>query len=705
MNKSVLVFRKLFFNRLLLLMVKMIFILCLFPINKISAQKEDSLRKIITNTKLNDSVRLAASNDIINWNVYRNPALALKDANAFEKMSRKEKKIHWIVLTLWKKGIIYRELNDVKNSLNALFDALELCDRQPDKLLKAKINNTLGSVYYNMDKYEEAEKCFEISLEISISEKDELAIADAYYNLSAISKAKKNYQKALKLNRKYQAIVVKLKDKDGEAYGYANIASIYEMYNQNLDSSLFYYRKAMEIFEDYENTRSLSNILNNIGLVYLKQNKNSAAIEFCNNAYQMAQKSKLVNIKRTSCQCLSNAYENTGNYKEAYFYLDLYFQIRDSLINEENISENIKRETQLKYREKEIKDSVIRKKEKDEQKLREENEKQKHEKEVWQQKTYTYAGIGIAVLSLSVLFFVYRGLKQKKRANKLLEEKNELIRRQKKDVESQKIIIEEKHKEITDSINYAERLQRSLMASENLLRKQLNDYFVYFNPKEKVSGDFYWATELKNGNFLLACADSTGHGVPGAMMSIMNMNSLKESVKEGFVRPDEILIHTRNIIIETLANDGSEEGGKDGMDCSLLSFDFKNMKLQFALANNPVWIIRNQTCIEYTADKMPVGKHDKQSVPFTLHEIELHKGDIIYTFTDGFADQFGGPRGKKFKYANLQKLLLENSKLELETLNFILQTAFNEWKAWPNPEGGVHELEQVDDVCIIGIKI
>ena len=696
MNKSVFIFRKLYFNQFLLLKVILLFYLFLFQTNNASAQKEDSLRKIIKNTKLNDSVRLAASNDLINWNVYRNPAFALKDAEDFEKIARKEKKIHWVVLTLWKKGIIYRELNDVKNSLNALFDALELCDRQHDKLLKAKINNTLGSVYYNMDKYDEAEKCFEISLKISKEEKNDFAVSDAYFNLSAIAKAKKNYPKALELNRKSQNLVVKLKDADGEAYVYTNIASIYELYNQDLDSSLFYYRKAQKIFEEYENTRSLSNVLNNIGLVYIKQNKNREAIDFCTKAYKMAQQAKLVNIKRTSCQCLSNAYENTGNYKDAYFYLDLYFQIRDSLINEENISENIKRETQLKYREKEIKDSVLRKKEKDEQKLREENERQKHDQEVLRQKIYTYTGIGLAVLSLSVLFIVYRGLKQKKRANKLLEEKNNLIHKQKKDVEDQKIIIEEKHKEITDSINYAERLQRSLMASNHLLQRHLPEYFIYFNPKEKVSGDFYWASELKNGNFLLACADSTGHGVPGAIMSMMNMNSLKESVKEGFIRPDEILNHTRKIIIETLANDGSADGGKDGMDCSLLSFDFKNRKLQFALANNPVWIIRNGVCTEYTADKMPVGKHDKQNISFTLHEADLQSGDMIYTFTDGYADQFGGEKGKKFKYANLNKLLLENSHLELSALNFKLESVFNEWKG---------DLEQVDDVCVIGIRI
>jgi serine phosphatase RsbU (regulator of sigma subunit) len=260
----------------------------------------------------------------------------------------------------------------------------------------------------------------------------------------------------------------------------------------------------------------------------------------------------------------------------------------------------------------------------------------------------------------------------------------------------EKEIVEEKHQEITDSINYAERLQRSLMASKNILDKNLTEYFIYFNPKEAVSGDFYWASELKNGKFLLACADSTGHGVPGAIMSMMNMNSLKESVKEGFVSPNEILNETRKIVIETLANDGSEDGGKDGMDCSLLSFDFKNDKLEFALANNPLWIIRNEGRIEYKADKMPIGRHDMQHIPFTKHEIDLQKGDLIYIFTDGFADQFGGPKGKKFKYATFNNLLLENSNNSIIGQRSILSDTFLQWKG---------NFEQTDDVCVIGIRI
>jgi serine phosphatase RsbU (regulator of sigma subunit) len=273
-----------------------------------------------------------------------------------------------------------------------------------------------------------------------------------------------------------------------------------------------------------------------------------------------------------------------------------------------------------------------------------------------------------------------------------------VIRRQKVLIEEQKYMVVQKQLEILDSIHYAERLQRSLMASKKLLdeRLGLQDYFVYWNPKEKVSGDFYWAADLKNGDFALAAADSTGHGVPGAIMSMMNMNALREAVKNGLSEPADILNETRKSIIEILAHDGSEQGGKDGMDIVLMTIDKQRKKLKFALANNPLWLVRNNELIEYKPDKMPVGRHDKQNVPFSKQELDLQKGDVLYAFTDGFADQFGGEKGKKFKSAGLRELLLSIHQLPMKEQDRRLISFFDNWR------GG---LEQVDDVCIVGVRI
>ncbi len=259
----------------------------------------------------------------------------------------------------------------------------------------------------------------------------------------------------------------------------------------------------------------------------------------------------------------------------------------------------------------------------------------------------------------------------------------------------QQKIIEEKHREITDSINYAERIQRTFLATTDLLNENFKDYFVFFQPKDVVSGDFYWASKLSNGNFAFATADSTGHGVPGAIMSLLNITSL-EKATEHHLNPADILNHTRKTIIERLKRDGSVEGGKDGMDCSLISFDFKNKQLQIANANNPVWIVRGKEIIEIKADKMPVGKHDRDNEPFTLKTIEVLQGDVVYSLTDGFPDQFGGEKGKKFMIKNLKALLLANAHLPMQEQKQILESTFKNW---------VGAFEQVDDVAVVGVRI
>lgn len=305
----------------------------------------------------------------------------------------------------------------------------------------------------------------------------------------------------------------------------------------------------------------------------------------------------------------------------------------------------------------------------------------------------TFILVGLIIASLA---FVYRNFKKTQKINALLETQKREITEQNTIIYAQKHLVEEKQKEITDSINYAQRIQRALLASDKILAENLKNYFVLFQPKDIVSGDFYWSAVLKNGQFILATADSTGHGVPGAIMSMLNISCLEKAIEQGLTQPAEILNFTRKKIIQTLANDGSEEGGKDGMDCSLISFDFKNNLLNFAQANNPIWIIRNKELLEFAPDKMPVGKHSRDSISFSQQSFSIQRGDQIYTLTDGLPDQFGGPKSKKFMYKQLKGLLLTNSNLPLPQQKSLLETAFNTWKG---------SQEQVDDVTLIGVKV
>lgn len=274
------------------------------------------------------------------------------------------------------------------------------------------------------------------------------------------------------------------------------------------------------------------------------------------------------------------------------------------------------------------------------------------------------------------------------------------VKERTEEVMKQKDLLEEKQKEIVDSIHYARRIQTTILPGNEYLAKNLPDFFVLFKPQSIVSGDFYWATrvvkkvedKVVGERFYLAVCDSTGHGVPGAFMSILNISFLNEAINEKQIEaPNEILDYVRKRLIKNL----SHEGGQDGMDGTVICFDKMKNTITYASAHNAPIMVRDKNIIELKADKMPIGKGIKTE-PFTLHEIDAKKGDTIYFYTDGFADQFGGPKGKKFKYKTLNTLLLENSELPLTQQAEMLLNAFTDWKG---------QLEQIDDVCVFAVRI
>ena len=250
--------------------------------------------------------------------------------------------------------------------------------------------------------------------------------------------------------------------------------------------------------------------------------------------------------------------------------------------------------------------------------------------------------------------------------------------------------VEEKQKEITDSINYAKRIQEAILPSFDFIKTHLPNSFIYYQPKDIVAGDFYWAEKVGN-DFFIAAADCTGHGVPGALVSVVCCNALNRTVNEfKLTEPGKILDKTRELVLESFSKNGGDI--KDGMDISLMSINGNTVK--WAGANNPLWYYQNNELKEIKANKQPIGKTDNPEA-FTTHTIELKKGDSIYLFTDGFADQFGGPKGKKFKYKQLEDLLVSSNDLSINEQHLTLKNTLNTWKG---------NLEQVDDICIIAIR-
>ena len=404
--------------------------------------------------------------------------------------------------------------------------------------------------------------------------------------------------------------------------------------------------------------------------------------------------SKQKEVEQKDNQLKEQTLQNQVLAKEKVIKELLLFQQNNTMKIQE--AESMKRQMQIatlnkdrRIKEIEIKSQKTENEKKEQELKRNAEQKKFQQVEINQQKFMK----NLIIMSLAIVFgfliFVFISLQKNKKASKI-------ISLQKEEVEKQKHLVEEKHNEIRDSINYAERIQRSLLANNDLLNKNLKEHFIFFQPKDIVSGDFYWATQLPNQQFALVTADSTGHGVPGAIMSILNTACLNEAIKEGYCFPNEILNHTRTKIIEVLKRDGSSDGGKDGMDCSLISFDLKNNQMTYAAANNPIWIVREKQLLEFAPEKMPVGKHDRDMISFTQHTVSLQKYDMVYALTDGLPDQFGGPKGKKFMYKQLKELLISIAHLSMQEQKEKLSTALNNWKG---------DLEQVDDVTLIGVRI
>ncbi|MDZ4665667.1 MAG: SpoIIE family protein phosphatase [Bacteroidota bacterium] len=293
------------------------------------------------------------------------------------------------------------------------------------------------------------------------------------------------------------------------------------------------------------------------------------------------------------------------------------------------------------------------------------------------------------------------------KSKEIIEMENVVISKQKHEIEEQKDALFEKNKEITDSINYAKRIQSALIPKEDEFTKAFKESFVLFKPKDIVSGDFYWIYQ-KDNKIYYATADCTGHGVPGGFMTMLGLSFLEEIVSLNVAQnPADILNIIRDKIVSTLKQTGSAEENKDGMDVVLCCIDKEKMKLTYAAANNSFYILRKDekteiVLLEKKGDKQPCGFFPDPR-PFTLHEVDLKKDDIIYTLTDGYPDQFGGKTkeirkagGKKFRYKALEMLLIQNCDLPYSQQKDLLNQAIEEWRG---------ELEQVDDILVIGVKI
>lgn len=450
-------------------------------------------------------------------------------------------------------------------------------------------------------------------------------------------------------------------------YLYQNFGNYYSKNNENINA-IINYQKALKLAEEENMTDSRATILMLIAEAYINLKEYTSAERFLNQSIALSKKHHLIFELNEAYDQLIIMYEQKGDYKNAFLTKKINDEIKNEIFNLEKINKINEYESQIQLTEKE---KLIAKKDLSLKK------EQLINVEAKSKITTLLFVIIICVLLVIFVFIIFFRVKKLNSEIKL-----------------QKTIVEEKNKEITSSITYAKRIQNAILPPESAFESYLPQSFIFYLPKDIVAGDFYWLEKTKSSTILIAAADCTGHGVPGAMVSVVCNNALNRAVREfNLTKPSAILDKVSLLVEETFEKSVNEV--RDGMDITLCNLNPETLQLEYAGANNPLYLIRNSELIEIKGDRQPIGKYFKKK-PFTTHQLQLQKNDTIYLFTDGFADQFGGPKGKKFMYKPFKELLLNSSSLSIEKQKSIIEKTFFDWKV---------NLEQMDDICIIGIKV
>src|SRR3989339_600963 len=721
----------------------------------------------------------AYQGDYKNSNLYLDTALSIAETNNLIKLKAE-------ILNLF--GINYSDQGMYEKSLDYYNQAKNISVQNHFKDMEAKANTNIGVTYYFLGDLNKAIEYYLKSLSILEELKDSANVSISLSNLSVFFQEKGQLDKSLEMlqkalvytpeyeqrNRsdvynnmavtytkmkniqeavKYYNLTIEMKkhinDYKGMAMTYHNLADIYNKqndYNKAETCAL----KAIELVSGKDVPAHEANFLRGLANVYFEKGKIKKALPYILKSNEIALKIDNKALVRDNYFLIADMYRGIGDYKKSTDFM-FFFQALNDTLQKTEFAENIA-EMEAKYQNE--------KKQKEIELLQ--ADKKNQELEIERRKLFQKAlfiGLAMAVLLIIVVTISYF---QKRKANRILKEKNEEISQQKEEIttqrdeilakneilsqqkeeietqrdeillknemlqqqneeisaqrdeiEGQKHIIEEKNKEVMDSIHYALRIQRAILPHENLLKNSLSDFFIFYNPRDIVSGDFYWFAH-KEDFLLVAAADCTGHGVPGAFMSMLGISFLNEIIEKNETCSSNFMLdELRNHIVFALqqgddkTNSSVSSSVKDGMDIALVVINLKTGLLHFSGANNPVYVASphgmasssHGTMLHaITPDKQPIGLYEKME-PFTVKELQLQKGDSVYLFSDGIADQFGGPKadsgGKKFKYSRLKQLFIDNNHLSMQEQKQIIISEIRKWQG---------TLEQVDDMLLIGLK-
>jgi serine phosphatase RsbU (regulator of sigma subunit)/Tfp pilus assembly protein PilF len=598
---------------------------------------------IALNNMANASIQLGNLEEAINY---------YKEANAIFK---KEDFKPGIAATLTGMALIYENLDQKEAALVAQKEILELRKAQGDKRELANAYNNIGILYSKI-------------LQDSLIGRYGRQYRDTIMSKPAIQNFALG-REAIESNRLALEIRKELNDIRGYGIALANLGVSY-FYIGEIEKARQTLEEWVQMAEEIDDPDQTVTIHIALGMIYSTKNQLAEALNSFNLALELAKESGKYDHFVQISENLAEIYEKLGNYRKAFEYHRLFTAYKDSLVSEEGrkiIHEmQIIYETEAKDRENELlrKDQII-----NETKLR-------------NSRRALFAAVSVVLIFIGLVVQLIRQNNLRRKANEELARKNALITEQKK--------------EITDSIMYASRIQNAMLPPGEIISGIIPEHFVMYRPRDIVSGDFYWITE-KNNRVVVMIADCTGHGVPGAFMSMLGVAYLNEIItkNENFTA-DLILNELRKQVVKSLHQTGREGESQDGMDVALYIIDRTTMQVEYAGANNPLFIFRNGEFTELAADKMPIGIHKRINESFIPKSFQLEKGDMIYAFSDGYPDQFGGEHGKKFMIKNFRNLLSSIHQMTMKEQKAILESTLDKWMANTN---------QIDDILVMGVRV
>jgi len=592
------------------------------------------------------------------------------------------------------KGIGYLNSGVLATALESFMKAADYYKADNSNTGLAAVYLYIAEAYIQQENYDNAKYYLKNAIEIYRKENDSINLATALHNLGYTNYRMGQHDTALILFSKTSEIYKRLGYLTRYAYCLGNSGLVFSRQSE-FEKAEDHLLRAIEILTKQDDEYAVTQYKIEYAGILQHKGEIKKAIDCAAICFGYATENRILEFERDAAYRLAQLYRVSGKYDSAYHYQSLYINADDSIKSVKNIQKMADLRTEFEVSKKQAEVNVLQK-----------------NKVI--QLIVIVSLVLILLLAIGLIMLYYYSLKRSKKFTAALDERRILLEKQSTELKEQndKIIkandelkqlykiTSSQKEEIISSINYAKRIQSAILPPEPYITELLNRNFIFYMPKEIVSGDFYWIKQVKHYTILVA-ADSTGHGVPGAFMSMLGISYLNEIVqRREIIQANQILNEMRDQIKHSLRQSGTKEEPKDGIDLALCVIDNKKNLIQYSGANNPLYIISNNNgqpvLKESKADPMPVGVHSSHDKSFTNHEIQLETGDTIYVFSDGYIDQNGGNSNHRFTSKKFKKLLLDIHDHPMDEQKVILEQVLKDWM-------GDHS--QRDDILVIGVRI